>query len=79
MFQLDASLIDFEHLKFIYVGGKNFGELFQECQRRPKGEFQIQQGYLFKGTGLCVPNCGIRELLIREVYRGSLPSHFDEK
>jgi len=34
--------------------------------------------YLLKSTRLCVPRCGIKELLIREVHRGALASHYGE-
>jgi len=79
LFQLDACVLRFEHLKSLYVEDRNFGELFEECKRHPKGEFQVQEGYLFNGTRLYVPNCGTRELLIREVHEGFLAGHFGEK
>jgi len=34
---------------------------------------------LFKGTHLCISKCGTRELLIREIYGGSLASHYSKK
>ena len=38
----------------------------------------VQEGYLFKGTSLCIPTCGSRELLIREIHGSPLIGHFGE-
>ena len=79
MSQLRASVLSFEQLKPLYVQDKDFGELYKECQKHPKGEFLIHEGFLFRGTQLCVPQGGTWELLIREVHGGSLASHFGER
>ena len=78
MFQLDACVLGFEHQKVLYVEDEDFGELLPECSKHPKGDFLIQEGFLFKGTRLCVPWCSTRELLIREVREGSLTVHYGE-
>ena len=78
MFQLDACVLSFEHLKALYAKDEDFGELFTECSKHPKGDFLIQEGFLFKGTRLCVPRCSTRELLIREVHGGSLAGDYGE-
>ena len=70
--------ISFEHFKALYKGDPDFGELYEVCQKHPKGDVLVQDGYLFKGTRLCVPKCGTRELLLREVHGGSLAGHFGE-
>jgi len=77
--QLGASVLGFEQLKPLYDHDKDFGELYKECQRHPKGEFLIHEGFLFKGIWLCVPQGGTRELLIHEVHGESLAGHFGEK
>ena len=71
-------MLGFEHLKGLYEEDEDFGVLFKEYQKHPKGDFLVQDGYLFKGTRLCVPKCGTRELLVREVHGGSLASHYGE-
>ena len=46
------------------------------CSRHPYDPFHIEEGFLFKGSRLCVPKGGIRELLIKEVHGGALAGHF---
>ena len=62
----------------IYDKDEDFGELYVDCSKHPKGDFLIQEGFLFKGTQFCVPRCSTRELLIREVHGGSLVGHYGE-
>ena len=78
LFQLDACVLGFEHLKALYEKDEDFGQLYEECRRHPKEDYLIQEGYLFKGARLCVPKCGTRELLMREVHGGSLAGHYRE-
>jgi len=78
LFQLDTCILGFEHLKSLYATDEDFGELYSDCQRHPKSDFLLQDGYLFKGTRLCIPRGGTRELLVREVHGGSLAGHFGE-
>ena len=77
LFQLDACILGFKHLKALYENDEDFGVIYEEWHRHLKGDFLIQDGYLFKGTRLCVSKCGTRELLIREVHKGSLTSHME--
>ena len=78
LFQLDACVLGFEHLKALYVEDEDFGELYADCSKHPKGHFLIREGFLFKDTQLCVPKCNIRGLLLREVHEGSLASHYGQ-
>jgi len=55
LFQLDACILGFEHLKTLYGKDEDFGVSYEEFYRHPKGDFLIQEGYPFKGTRLCVP------------------------
>jgi len=71
-------VLGFEHLKALYKGDLDFGELYEVRKNYPKGDFMVQDGYLFKGTRLCELKCGTRELLLGDVYGGSLPGHFEE-
>ena len=50
LFQLDACISGFEHLKGLYASDEDFGELYDACLKNPKDEFLIYDEYLFKGT-----------------------------
>ena len=75
---MDTCVLGFEHLKSLYASDEDFRELYATCLRHPKDDFMIQDGYLFKSTRLCIPKSGTGELLIREVYSGSLAGHYGE-
>jgi len=71
-------VLGFEHLRGLYQNDQDFRGLFKACLKHPKGDFHVQDGYLFKGSRLCVPRCGTRELVLREVHGGSMADHFGE-
>ena len=77
-FQLGSRALGFEHLKSLYKDDEDFGELYESCQAHLKGEFMLQEGYIFKGNRLCVPRCGTHELILREVHGGPLAGHHGE-
>jgi len=54
LFQFDACILGFEHLKSLYEEDEDFGELYKEYKRHPKRDFLIQDGFLFKGRRLCI-------------------------
>jgi len=41
LFQLDACILGFEHLKCLYVEDQDFGEIYSACEKHPKGDFLI--------------------------------------
>ncbi|XP_048228314.1 uncharacterized protein LOC125369579 [Ricinus communis] len=67
-----TQVLGFEHLKGLYENDEHFATIFQ----KPTQEFIVQDGFLFKGNKLCIPKCGVRELLIREVHGGGIAGHF---
>jgi len=75
LFQLDTCVLGFKNLKSLYATDEDFGELYATCQRHPKDDFMIQDGYLFKSIRLCIPKHNTRELVIREVHSRSLTGH----
>jgi hypothetical protein len=44
--------------------------------RSPWIDYMIQEGLLFRGNQLCIPNCSMRENLLKEKHNGGLAGHF---
>jgi len=79
LFQLHSFVLGFEHLKSFYASDEDFRAFYLTYHMRPKEDLFIQDGYLFKGTRLCIPLGGLHELLIWEARGGSLADHLEEK
>ena len=41
MFQLDALILGYEHLKSLYAEDEDRGSLYAACSKHPKGDFLI--------------------------------------
>jgi hypothetical protein len=74
--------LGFENLKDMYADDVDFGEAYEAAEnpvlrdRSPWVDFLIQDGLLFKGNKLCIPDCSMRENLVREKHNGGLAGHF---
>ena len=73
---LETKVLGFEIVKNMYSIDEDLKEIFAKSSSHPHGLFHIQDGFLFKGTRLCIPKCGFRELLIQELHGGALAGHF---
>jgi hypothetical protein len=50
--------------------------LGKECSNGPKNHFLLQDGFLFKKNHLFIPQCSLREAIIKEAHGGGLAGHF---
>ena len=73
---LDAKLLGVELLKDMYASDTDFGETFQSCSRATQESYSIFDGYLFYLNRLCIPDCSIRLLLVKEAHGGGLMGYF---
>ena len=69
-------------MKELYEKDVDFKEAFEACKNlvlldKSKWlECFLQEGLLFKKSQLCIPNCSMRENLIKEKHSGGLGGHF---
>jgi len=73
---LECKVFGFEIIKGMYAEDKDFMEIHAKCASHTHSLFHILEGFLFKGSRLCIPKCGFRELLILELHGGALTGHF---
>jgi hypothetical protein len=74
--------LGFDDLKDMYADDLDFKEAYEAAENlvlRDKSqwvEYVIHDGLLFKGNQLCIPNCSMRENLLKEKHIGGLAGHF---
>ncbi|WZY99291.1 hypothetical protein YC2023_071620 [Brassica napus] len=73
---LDAKLLGFEQIKEMYESDPDFQEAYKSCAKYASGHYFRHDGFLFYDNRLCVPNCSLRDLFVRESHGGSLMGHF---
>jgi hypothetical protein len=74
--------LGFENLKDMYAGDADFEKHTRQLRipvlrdRSPWMDYIIQEGLLFRGNQLCIPNFSMRENLVKEKHSGGLAGHF---
>ena len=76
---LETKLFGLEPVKEMYVNDEHFAEIYVACEKMSQNGYYRHNGFLFKESKLCVPNCSIRELLVKESHAGGLMGHFGIK
>src|SRR5215813_9200659 len=74
-----SKLLGFEYIKDMYAADSDFGDIYLACEKGALDRFYRHDDYLFRENKLCVPNCSMRELLVREAHSGGLMGHFGVK
>ncbi|KAK8954475.1 hypothetical protein KSP39_PZI002180 [Platanthera zijinensis] len=62
-----------------YPGCPDFGEIYTALSRdppEPVNGFQIWEGYLYRGSHMCIPSTSYRDYLIWELHAGGAAGHF---
>jgi len=55
-------------VKELCAKDEDFKGILEKCSDHAYGLFHLENGFLFKGTWLCIPKSGFRELLIKELH-----------
>ena len=73
---LQTEVTSFSSLRDDYEGDDDFASMWSKClSHSDAGDFTIQEGYLFRGSQLCIPRSSLRDFLIRELHAGGLAAH----
>ena len=74
-----TQVVGFDFLKQDYGSCKDFSNIHTTLLARNLGaylDFSLHDGYLFKGTRLCLPNTSLRKKVIWELHSGEAAGHF---
>jgi hypothetical protein len=52
----------------LYVSDPFFAVVIEKIQNNQQSDFVLQDGFLFKGTQLCIPDCSLRTKIIQELH-----------
>jgi hypothetical protein len=80
--EFQVKTLGFENLRDMYVGDADFVEAYEVAEnlvlrdRSPWIDYMIEEGLLFRGNQLCIPNCSMRENLLKEKHSRGLAGHF---
>ena len=70
---ISTEVVGFDSFKANYAGDEDFGDVWTKCSNKEfVTDFLLQDGFLFRGTQLCIPRSSLREYLIRELHAGGL-------
>ena len=73
---LNTKLLGFQYIKELYLDDHDFSVIYDTCKVSAKDKYFRHDGFLFKKNKLCVSNCSLHELLVRETHGGGLMGHF---
>jgi hypothetical protein len=82
MQEFKVRTLGFDDLRDMYADDQDFKEAYEAAEnlvlrdRSPWIDYMIQEGLLFRGNQLCIPNCSMRENLLKEKHNGGLAGHF---
>ena len=57
---LGSKVLGFEIVKDLYATDEDFKEIFEKSAKHAHGLFHLEEGFLFKGSRLCIPSVGSR-------------------
>jgi hypothetical protein len=80
--EFKVKTLSFDDLRDMYIDDPDFKEVYEAAENpvlrdsNKWAEYMIQEGLLFKGNQLCIPNSSMRENLLKEKHSGGLVGHF---
>jgi len=63
-----ANVVGFNTFKELYAGDPSFGKIYIEVTTGECNDYVMLNSYLFHGLQLCIPDCSLREQILRELH-----------
>lgn len=61
-------VVGFDNIPELYPADPYFSKIYEAAQNKQSVDYTINDGFLFKGVRLCIPECSVRELIIKEIH-----------
>ena len=58
----------FDTIPDLYASDPYFSKIYAVAQSKKSAEYTIHDRFLFRGTQLCIPDCSVRDLVIKEIH-----------
>jgi len=72
LISLQSEIIGYECLKELYKEDEDLAKIWEKCSsRQPVQDFHVLDGFLLKGSRLCVSMTSLKEKVIRDLYGGA--------
>lgn len=66
--RLKVAVTKFETFVSLYADDPYFGPIYHSVLQGPHSSFLLEDGYVFRGVQLCIPDCSLRLKLIEEFH-----------
>jgi hypothetical protein len=65
---MHTKVVGFDTFRELYTEDPSFGKILAEVSAGKRSDYVILNGYLFRGSQLCIPDSSLREQIIRELH-----------
>jgi hypothetical protein len=63
-----VKVLGFDSFQKLYTSDLFFAAVIEKIQNNQQSDFVLQDGFIFKGTQLCIPECSLRTKIIQELH-----------
>ncbi|KAK0601871.1 hypothetical protein LWI29_028265 [Acer saccharum] len=68
LLDMRVKVMGFDTFQGLYHTDKFFAVVLQGLQENHNSDFVLQEGFLFKGNQLCIPECSLRAKIVKELH-----------
>ncbi|GLT54897.1 hypothetical protein SLA2020_280560 [Shorea laevis] len=65
---MHTKVVGFDTFRELYTEDPSFGKILAEVSAGKRSDYILLNGYLFRGSQLCIPDSSLREQIIRELH-----------
>lgn len=63
-----VEVVGFDSIPELYTTDPYFSKFYEAAKAKQSVDYTIHEGFLFRGAQLCIPDCSVWDLIIREIH-----------